>query len=117
MQKTKYDQLLEVLPINIGDKVYYCTRDSEDEVGGPDMPQIPFRRELTVVGILQAPKENDDCDPIFILYDPKTNLAYVRMAVWFSSLILQTEYLMNNPELCASIVRQYESLCKVAYHV
>lgn len=116
MQKTKYERLIGVLPINIGDDVYYCYKDHED-VDDEETPHIPYLRELTVINILQAPKENEDCDPIFILYDPVTNRSHVRMAVWKSSLILQTEVLMNNPELCASIVRQYESFCKVAYHV
>lgn len=114
MQKTKFERLKEILPINIGDSVYYCSDDEEDELVGPD---IPFHCVLRVIDILQAPIENEECDPIFILYDPTTNLAHVRIAVWNESMILQTKELMDNPELCASIVRQYGNVYMEAYHV
>lgn len=114
MQKTQYERLLEVLPINIGDSVYYCSHDSKDDT---EIPYIPYLCVLQVIGILQAPKDNEDCDPIFILYDPITNHAFVRMAVWDRSMALQTIEMVNNPELCASIVRQYISNYIGDYHV
>lgn len=114
MQKTKYERLKEVLPINIGDSVYYCSHDPKNDT---EMPYIPYLCVLQVIGILQAPEDNEDCDPIFILYDPITNRAHVRMAVWERSMALQTVEMVNNPELCASIVRQYESVYMGAYHV
>ena len=116
MQKTKYERFLKILPINIGDKVYYCFKDHEDAYD-EETPHIPYLCELLVIGVLQAPKVNKDCDPIFILYDSISNRAHVRMAVWQRTLILQTKDLMNKPKLCASIVRQYVSFCEVAYHV
>lgn len=114
MKKTKYERLKEVLPINIGDSVYYCHHDLKNRT---KIPYIPYLCVLQVIGILQAPEDNEDCDPIFILYDPITNRAFVRMAVWASSMILQTVEMVNNPDLCASIVRQYESVYMGAYHV
>lgn len=108
MQKTKYERLKEALPINIGDTVYYCAADVDGEYG---IPSIPFQCALEVIDIRQAPVENEDCDPMFILYDPVTNLAYVRMAVWNGSMILQTKELMVRPELRSNILSQYGNTC------
>lgn len=108
MQKTKFERLKEVLPINIGDTVYYCTTDEEDEF---EIPLIPFQCALRVVDILHAPKENEDCDPIFILYDPITNRAHVRLAVWEGSMILQTKELMDRPKRRSNILSQYGNIC------
>ena len=107
-KKTKFERLKEVLPINIGDTVYYCTSDEEDEF---ETTFILFQSELRVIGVLQAPKENEDCAPIFILYDPITNLAHVRLAVWKGSMILQTKELMDSPELRLNILSQYGNIC------